>query len=269
MRRAVAVLVILGMFSVGALTIRHFLMTAPEEAQDWWLEDPKVSEMWRKMRLIYTGLFTYALVRGEYPASLEELCATPYIAVPCSEIREPWQGRPILEVPEGEPGYIDYRRREDGKVERRVWVLRQDGGGTAEGYYPPLAPVVFGLPRFKIISYLVEDWTEREWRVYAMTQFLGSLILTYERENGQYPADWNALRNAFPEEFSWLRNPYGGELVLIPPREWSEFTEDDRQAPGAISWWVLRADDGSVSWVRLIGHGEGGRILWPYMEKAA
>ncbi len=48
----------------------------------------------------------FSLFEERFPSHLKELCNSVYFPFACSEMKEPWNGIPFLEVPEKQFGYL-------------------------------------------------------------------------------------------------------------------------------------------------------------------
>jgi len=150
-----------------------------------WSQFLKVRE---NKSIIGAGTATYILAEMKYPASFEELCASPYIPVRCSDLINPYTGK-RMEDREGSPGDVYFHFSPRGSLIITEYALTKGNIGGFDDpqdfplqliqamesrYSPP------GRPSYRERTYgKLITGTFEEKSAWAVGYYLDSLFVKY------------------------------------------------------------------------------------------
>lgn len=231
----------------------------PQAYERLMADNPEARQMQEWMSVITTGLAVYYQFERSIPGDLKALCASPYLAVRCKDMANPWGTGSIADASPGTPGWISYEvvsgTGSPGtaklvllrpRIELRV---KDDEGNTHtvethwKYHYAPGAAT--------IAPESVSDWSPEERSAYAVATFVRGRISRYERETGKLPATYDDLAKRYPLVVNLLRNDFTGAVSKAV----------SSPIPGNLSWQVRKDENGKIKSIVVLTYGQNGRIL--------
>lgn len=215
--------------------------------------------------LIYFAVQYFKRGENRYPATFDELCASPYIPVRCPDLTNPHSGKPVA-LTAGSPGDVDWGYGVNGPIFGYPFI--QNGAVRTTWR------TEFGkAPSPRVQAY--RDDLQKRGAIADETSTLASL--TPAEKAAYFVADYIAgvasrfdLGSAtqFPSGFAEFvasadaNDPYGYGSVMAGDKLRNDFTGKYATAvstpsPGDFGYAV---PDGQT--VRIEAYGEGGRVLY-------
>ncbi len=190
-----------------------FLLSCSQKTQLLQVDNPEGRQAWVTTAIVAEGSSVYFWCEGEIPHGMKTLCDSPYLALRCSDLKNPYSGKSLQE----DPSWIQIEPR-SRSVTFRWKRFRQ-----------PFR--IIGLPIVREGSFdleVVKNWKKEEKAAFAVYFALMELQRIYSlnynfwlkgiqgiREKSQMNPSWQELESAFPYIMCCLRNEFTGGYARV------------------------------------------------------
>lgn len=166
--------------------------------------------VWLVTSTIDVGYGIFMETEGRQPGSMSEFCREPYMPVPCSEILNPFTGKPILEAAPGTLGRIDFEAPPSptalkGSAYYSITVPDWENDPASTKVLRMLRPVDYSPDFEPLDKSLAPAWISAR----ATAGLVSRAIFTFDQCKAGPPGSWEELA-AFAPYLRKLRNGFSG-----------------------------------------------------------